>query len=153
SNVHSKLQRAAAASDRICALMDRRPEVADKPGAVRLPRHRKAVEFDGVVFAYPGREPVVCGLSLTVRQGETIALVGPNGCGKSTLMSLLPRFYDVQAGAIRVDGHDLRDVQLRTLRAQIGMVTQETILFEGTLADNIRYGSPQASRDQVVAAS
>jgi ATP-binding cassette, subfamily B, bacterial MsbA len=153
ANVHSKLQRAAAASDRICGLMDRRPQVADKPGAAALPRHRKAIEFDEVVFAYAGREPVIRGLSLAVRHGETIAIVGPNGCGKSTLLGLLPRFYDVRSGAIRVDGHDVRDVQVRSLRGQIGVVTQETILFGGTLAENIAYGRPHAGREAVVAAA
>jgi ABC-type multidrug transport system fused ATPase/permease subunit len=153
ANVHSKIQRAAAASDRICALMDRQPEVADKPTAVRLQRHRQVIEFDQVWFGYHDRESVLKGLDLTVRHGETIALVGPNGCGKSTLMNLLPRFFDVQSGAIRVDGHDLRDVQIRSIRSQIGMVTQETVLFEDTIANNIAYGSRHAGRDLIVAAA
>jgi len=153
ANVHSKIQRASAAADRICALMDRRPEVADRPGATRLARHRSLIEFDDVRFGYNGREPVLRGLSLDVRHGETIALVGPNGCGKSTLMNLLPRFWDVQSGAIRVDGHDLRDVKLRTLRTQIGMVIQETTLFNDTVANNIAYGSRHAARDSIVAAA
>ncbi len=144
ANVHSKIQRASAAADRICALMDRRPEVADRPKAVRLHRHRAAIEFEDVGFSYNGRDPVLKGLSLEVRHGETIALVGPNGCGKSTLMNLLPRFWDVQSGAIRVDGHDLRDVQIRSLRSQIGMVIQETILFHDTVANNIAYGTRHA---------
>ena len=152
ANVHSRIQRAAAASDRICALMDREPKVASKPGAVRLARHHKAIEFDDVVFGYNERE-VIRGLSLTVRHGETIALVGPNGCGKSTRMSLLPRFWDVKSGAIRVDGHDIRDVSLSGLRAQIGMVIQETTLFESTIAQNISYGRPQATRAEIVAAA
>src|SRR5205085_6536164 len=117
------------------------------------PRHRKRIEFDRVGFSYNGRDPVVHELSLTVRHGETIALVGPNGCGKTTLMNLLPRFWDVQSGAIRIDGHDIRDVQLRSLRGQIGMVTQETILFEGTVAENIAYGSRGATRDLIEAAA
>jgi ABC-type multidrug transport system fused ATPase/permease subunit len=153
ANVHSRIQRAAAAADRICALMDRRPQVADKPKAVRLPRHRGQIEFDQVVFSYNGRDPVVRGVSLTVPHGETIALVGPNGCGKSTLMSLLPRFWDVQSGAIRVDGHDVRDVSLRSLRTQIGMVIQDTVLFEDTVANNIAYGNPQADRAAVIDAA
>lgn len=153
SNVHSKLQRAAAASDRICALMDRRPEVADQPGAPGLSRHCRTIEFDDVHFSYNGRDAALRGLSLTVRHGETIALVGPNGCGKSTLMNLLPRFYDVQSGAIRIDGHDLREIKTRSLRAQIGFVTQETVLFEGTVAENVAYGSPRASRAEVEAAA
>jgi ABC-type multidrug transport system fused ATPase/permease subunit len=151
ANVHSKIQRAAAASDRICALMDRHAEVADKPQAVRLPKHRKAIEFHQVSFGYTGRDLVLRGLDLTVRHGETIALVGPNGCGKTTLMSLLPRFWDVQSGAIRIDGVDVRDGQLRSLRSQIGMVTQETILFEDTVANNIAYGNRHVSREAVIA--
>jgi ATP-binding cassette, subfamily B, bacterial MsbA len=153
ANVNSKIQRAAAASDRICALMDREPRVAERPGAPRLAKHRKAIEFDEVRFGYNGNDPVIQGLSLTVRHGERIALVGPNGCGKTTLMNLLPRFWDVHSGAIRIDGHDLRDVQLRSLRTQIGMVTQETILFEDTVANNIAYGSRSASESEIIAAA
>jgi subfamily B ATP-binding cassette protein MsbA len=153
ANVHSRIQRASAAADRICALMDRRPAVADKPAAVRLPRHRAQIEFEEVGFSYNGRDAVLHGLSLTVRQGETIALVGPNGCGKSTLMNLLPRFWDVKSGAIQIDGHDIRDVQLRTLRSQIGMVIQETILFEDSIANNIAYGHRHSSREAIVAAA
>jgi ABC-type multidrug transport system fused ATPase/permease subunit len=152
ANVHSRIQRAAAASDRICALMDRRPRVSDRIRAVPTPRHARSVEFDEVGFAYEGRDAVIRGLSLTVRHGETIALVGPNGCGKSTLMSLLPRFWDVDSGTIRIDGHDIRDISLRGLRKQIGLVTQETILFEDTIANNIAYGS-QAGRAAVIEAA
>jgi ABC-type multidrug transport system fused ATPase/permease subunit len=133
--------------------MDRRPAVAEKAHAAPLGRHRHRIEFDHVGFGYSGREPVLRGLDLSVRHGETIALVGPNGCGKTTLMNLLPRFWDVQSGAIRVDGHDLRDVPLRSLRGQMGMVTQETVLFEGTHAENIAYGSRHASRAEIEAAA
>ena len=153
ANVHSRIQRAAAAADRICVLMDRKPEVAERPSAPRLPRHARAIEFDRVTFSYDGREPVLKGLTLTARHGETLAIVGPNGSGKSTLMGLLPRFYDVAEGSIRIDGVDLREVRLRSLRGQIGMVTQETILFDATLAENIAYGSPHATRAQVEAAA
>ncbi|MDR3636579.1 MAG: ABC transporter ATP-binding protein [Isosphaeraceae bacterium] len=153
ANVHSRIQRAAAASDRICALMDRAPAVADKAGAPRLTRHRSSVEFDQVTFGYHDRDLVLRGVSLTVGHGETIAIVGPNGCGKSTLMNLLPRFWDVQGGAIRIDGHDVRDVRLRSLRSQIGMVIQETILFEDTIANNIAYGNRQATREAIVASA
>jgi subfamily B ATP-binding cassette protein MsbA len=153
ANVHSRIQRAAAASDRICALMDRQPQVADRPKAVRLPRHRSTIAFDNVVFGYNTREEVIRGVNLDVRHGETIALVGPNGCGKTTLMNLLPRFYDVHGGAIRIDGHDIRDLSLRSLRRQVGMVIQDTILFEDTIANNIAYGNPHADRAMVVEAS
>lgn len=153
ANVHSRIQRAAAASDRICVLMDRTPQVVEQRRAVQLPRHHKSIEFDDVVFGYNGRENVLRGVSLTVRHGETIALVGPNGCGKSTLMNLLPRFWDVQSGTIRIDGLDLRELSLRSLRRQIGMVIQDTILFEDTIANNIAYGSRESSRGAVIAAA
>jgi subfamily B ATP-binding cassette protein MsbA len=153
ANVHSRIQRAAAAADRICSLMDRQPRVADKPKAARLRRHHKTIEFDEVGFSYNGRDPILRGVSLTVRHGETVALVGPNGCGKSTLMSLLSRFWDVESGAIRIDGQDVRDVRQRSLRSQIGMVIQETILFEDTIANNIAYGNRQANRDAIIAAA
>ena len=153
ANVHSKIQRAAAAADRICALMDRSPKVSENKRAAGLPRHRQSIEFDQVTFGYTEGSPVLHGINLTVRHGESIALVGPNGCGKTTLMNLLPRFWDVDSGAIRIDGHDIREVQLRSLRRQIGMVIQETILFQDTIANNIAYGDPHASRAAIVAAA
>jgi ABC-type multidrug transport system fused ATPase/permease subunit len=153
SNVHSKLQRAAAAADRICFLMDREPQVVEQAGAVDLPRHRRSIEFDDVHFGYHGRNPVLKGLTLTVKHGETIALVGPNGCGKTTLMNLLPRFWDVDSGAVRIDGRDIREYRGRSLRRQIGIVPQETILFQDTIARNIAYGDPGASRDAIVQAA
>jgi ATP-binding cassette, subfamily B, bacterial MsbA len=153
ANVHSKIQRASAAADRICALMDRSPKVSENKRATPLPRHRQAIEFDQVTFGYAGRSPVLHGIDLHVRHGESIMLVGPNGCGKTTLMNLLPRFWDVDSGAIRIDGHDVREVQLRSLRRQIGMVIQETILFQDTIAHNIAYGYPQASRKAIVEAA
>lgn len=149
STVHSKIQRAAAASDRICSLMDREPIVVDRAGAEPLSRHGFSVEFEDVSFSYDGRKPALRGVNLKVAHGETIALVGPNGCGKSTLMNLLPRFWDVQGGAIRIDGRDVRDVTSRSLRAQVAIVIQETILFEDTIAANIAYGSPFSSREQI----
>ncbi len=149
ANVHSKIQRAAAAADRICALMDRRPKVSENKRAPRLPRHRHSIELEDVTFGYSKGSPVLHGINLSVRQGESIALVGPNGCGKTTLMNLIPRFWELDSGAIRVDGQDIRDVQLRSLRIQIGMVIQETILFQDTIANNIAYGVPHASRTAI----
>jgi ABC-type multidrug transport system fused ATPase/permease subunit len=149
ASVHSKLQRAAAASDRICTLMDRTSRVAEPNPPLRLPRHHRSVEFDQVWFGYSGRPPILKGLSLEVRAGERIAIVGPNGCGKSTLLNLLARFWDVQQGAIRVDGLDVREVGIRSLRSQIGFVTQETVIFEGTVAENIAYGAGHPTRAQV----
>jgi ABC-type multidrug transport system fused ATPase/permease subunit len=153
ANVHSKIQRASAASDRICALMDRTPKVSENKRATPLARHRTAIDFDQVTFAYSGRANVLCGIDLRVRHGESVVLVGPNGCGKTTLMNLLPRFWDVDSGAIRIDGHDIRDVQLRSLRRQIGMVIQETILFQDTIANNIAYGYPRATRAEIITAA
>jgi ABC-type multidrug transport system fused ATPase/permease subunit len=153
ANVHSKIQRASAAADRICALMDRAPKVVAPKHASILPRHRQSVELDRVSFGYSAGAPVLHSVSLTVRHGETIALVGPNGCGKTTLMNLLPRFWDVDSGAIRIDGHDVREVSLRSLRRQIGIVLQETILFQDTLANNIAYGDPHAPRDAIIRAA
>ncbi len=153
ANVHSKIQRASAAADRICGLMDRRPIIHDRATAQPAPRHRDRIELDDVVFGYNPAEPVLKGISLTVDHGETIALVGPNGCGKTTLMNLLPRFWDVNSGAIRIDGQDIRELQIRTLRRQIGIVLQETILFQDTIAANIAYGNPGASRKAVIEAA
>jgi ATP-binding cassette, subfamily B, bacterial MsbA len=153
ANVHSKIQRAAAAADRICALMDRTPKISANKRAPSLPRHRSLVEFDRVTFAYQEGAAVLNDVSLAVRHGETIALVGPNGCGKTTLVNLLPRFWELDRGAIRIDGHDIRDVQLRSLRRQIGMVLQETILFQDTIKNNIAYGAPHASSAAIIAAA
>ncbi len=153
ANVHSKIQRASAAADRICAMMDRSPRVLDRKDTPFLPRHRQTVEFDRVGFSYQAGTPVLNGVSLTVRHGETIALVGPNGCGKTTLTSLLPRFWDVESGAIRIDGRDIREVPLRSLRRQVGIVLQETILFQDTIANNIAYGDPTAGRQAIIRAA
>lgn len=153
SNVNSKIQRAAAASDRICALMDRTPQVVESARAIESPAHRLSIEFQGVHFSYHNREPLLKGINLKVRHGETVALVGPNGCGKTTLMSLLPRFWDVDEGTITIDGVDVREIRGRGLRRLIGIVPQETILFQDTIARNIAYGDPGASRDRIVEAA
>ncbi len=153
ANVHSKIQRASAAADRICAMMYRTPRVIDLKHAPALPRHRQVVELDCIGFSYNPGTPVLNGVSLTVCHGETIALVGPNGCGKTTLMNLLPRFWDVESGAIRIDGRDIREVPLRSLRRQIGIVLQETILFQDTIAGNIAYGDPHARREDIIRAA
>ena len=153
SNVHSKVQRAAAAADRICAMMDRQPKVIERAGAIELPRQPKVIEFRDVHFSYPGRPHLLKGISLKVHHGETVALVGPNGCGKTTLMSLLPRFWDVDEGSITIDGQDVRDLRIRSFRRQIGIVPQETILFQATIAGNIAYGDPSASRDRIIEAA
>ena len=151
--VSPELPSAAAAADRICAMMDREPKVVERAEAIELPRQPKVIEFRDVHFSYPGRPPLLKGITLTVHHGETIALVGPNGCGKTTLMNLLPRFWDVDEGSITIDGHDVRDLRIRGFRRQIGIVPQETILFQDTIAANIAYGDPGASRDRIIEAA
>jgi len=153
SDVFTRLQRAAAASDRIFAMLDRRSQIADPEHPRRLARHHRELTFEGVDFAYEPGQPVLEDVNLRIRCGETVAMVGPNGCGKSTLARLILRFADPTAGTIRLDGVPLTDVRLRHLRDQIGLVTQETMLFDNTVGDNIRYGSPQASDRDVVEAA
>jgi subfamily B ATP-binding cassette protein MsbA len=153
SEVFSHLQRAAAASDRIFDRLDREPEIRDPEHPVPLRRHRQDLVFEGVGFAYQSGPPVLEDINLRIGFGRTVAIVGPNGCGKSTLASLIPRFYDPTAGTIRLDGVPLADLRLRGLRCQIGLVTQETLLFDDTVFNNIRYGAPRASHDEVIEAA
>lgn len=153
SEVFSRLQRAAAAADRIYQLLDRSPTIVDARRPRSLPRHRRELVFDRVNFHYQPSQKVLDDVSLRVEFGETIAIVGPNGCGKSTLANLIPRFFDPVSGSVRLDGIDLREVRLRELRGQIGLVTQETLLFDDTVLANIRYGSPWASREDVLRAA
>jgi ATP-binding cassette subfamily B protein/subfamily B ATP-binding cassette protein MsbA len=153
SEVFSKLQRASAASDRIYEKLDRLPRVCDPQQARVVGRHHRDLVFENVTFRYSHAQPVLEGIDLRIAFGETVAIVGPNGCGKSTLANLIPRFYDPTSGAIRLDGVDLRDMRMRDLRSQIGLVNQETLLFDDTVLNNIRYGSPQATRQQVIEAA
>lgn len=153
SEIFSRIQRAAAAGDRIFALMDRQPEIIDPPCPKPLGRHHQDLVFDDVCFHYHAGRPVLEHVSLHIRFGETVAVVGPNGCGKTTLVSLIPRFFDPVSGSVRLDGIDLRQVRLRELRRQIGLVTQETLLFDDTVYNNIRYGSPHATRADVIRAA
>lgn len=153
SEVFSRIQRASAASDRIYQLLDRRPRIVESHEARPLARHRRELVFDKVSFHYQPTQRVLENVELRIAFGETIAIVGPNGCGKSTLANLIPRFFDPVSGSVRLDGVDLREVRLRELRSQIGLVTQETLLFDDTVLANIRYGSPWASRDDVIRAA
>ncbi|MEM8946573.1 MAG: ABC transporter ATP-binding protein [Planctomycetota bacterium] len=149
SGVFNNLQRAAAASDRVYELLDRHSGVTDPPVPDKLPLHLGRMNFRSVSFAYTPEELVLDGINLQIEPGETIAIVGPNGCGKSTLMNLIGRFYDPTEGAVTVDGVDLRNVRLRELRSRMGVVTQETLLFDDTVANNIRYGSLGATHEEV----
>ncbi len=146
-------QQARAGTERIFELLDSTPVVVERPDARDLPRLTGEVTFDDVTFGYLRSEPVLDGLRLTVAPGETLALVGPSGSGKSTVSLLLPRFYEAQAGCVRVDGIDVRDVTLDSLRRQIGVVFEESFLFSDTVRANIAYGRPEATDDEVVAAA
>src|SRR5688500_8807711 len=151
--VFRRIQRASAAADRIFALIHPEASIRDPKQARPLPRHRQEIHFRDIGFRYNDTQPVLEEINLRVPFGETIAIVGPNGCGKSTLVNLLPRFYDPKQGVVTLDGIDVRDVRLRELRRQIGLVTQETLLFDETVYNNIRYGSPHATREEVLAAA
>ncbi|HTQ38455.1 MAG TPA: ABC transporter ATP-binding protein [Pirellulales bacterium] len=153
SDVFNGIQRAFAASDRVYELLDREPTVRDPVKPRVLARHHRHIVFDNVNFSYLADQPVLCNLNLRIPYGETLAIVGANGSGKTTMANLIPRFYDPTSGSIRIDDVDLREVRMRDLRGQIGLVTQEPFLFDDTVFNNIRYGSPQATKQQVIEAA
>ncbi|HEY2840090.1 MAG TPA: ABC transporter ATP-binding protein [Pirellulales bacterium] len=153
SEVFSRLQRASAAAERVYQLIDRQPQIVDPVDPRALPRHTRELVFDQVNFHYQPTQPVLQDINLRIAWGETIAIVGPNGCGKSTLANLILRFYDPVSGHVRLDGVDLRAGRLADLRGQIGLVTQETLLFDDTVFNNIRYGSMRATREEVIEAA
>jgi ATP-binding cassette, subfamily B, bacterial len=146
-------QEARASVIRVFEVIDSRPVLTEKPDAVVLPRGPKDVELDDVQFGYVPSQPVLRGLSLRVRPGETLAVVGTSGSGKSTISLLLPRFYDVRSGAVRVGGYDVRDLTLDSLRASIGLVLEESFLFSDSVRNNIAYGRPDATEEQIIAAA
>jgi subfamily B ATP-binding cassette protein MsbA len=152
SNINNSIQEGMAAAQRVFELLDLKPEIADSPRATVLPVISREIRFDRVDFAYDDRLALQH-INLTVQKGEMVALVGPSGAGKSTLVNLVPRFYEVTSGAIAIDGHDLRDVTLASLRAQIGVVNQQTFLFNDTVRNNIAYGRPAATEDEIIAAA
>lgn len=144
---------AAAAGQRVYAILDTASDVRDKPNAMPLVHPAGHVRFHGVSFSYDGKAAVLSEVSIDARPGETIALLGATGSGKSTIINLIPRFYDVTAGSVTIDGRDVRDVTLKSLRANIGMVLQETFLFSASIKDNIAYGRPGVKDDELVAAA
>jgi len=146
-------QSAFAAAERVFELLDLQPDIQDAPQAIDLPAIKGHIELDKVTFAYEEGHPVLENVSFEVQPGQTIALVGPTGAGKTTLVSLIARFYEVTEGAVRVDGIDIRQVTQKSLRSQMGIVTQEPFLFSGTVMENIRYGRLEASEDEVYRAA
>jgi len=144
---------AAAAGQRVYDILDTASDVRDKPNAVELKRPAGHVRFNGVSFSYDGNAPILSDISIDARPGQTVALLGATGSGKSTVTNLIPRFYDVTAGSVTIDGRDVRDVTLKSLRANIGMVLQETFLFSASLWDNIAYGRPGVKDEELIAAA
>ncbi|MER3406471.1 MAG: hypothetical protein C4289_15970 [Chloroflexota bacterium] len=153
ANMNVQLQQALAAFDRVQEYLELQTEIRDRPGAIELPPVRGRIEFRDVSFAYSPERPVLKHISFTVEPGQLVALVGPTGAGKSTVVNLIPRFYDPDEGCVRIDGYDLRDVTLSSLRRQIATVDQETFLFNMTILENIRYARPEATFDEVVEAA
>jgi ATP-binding cassette subfamily B protein len=151
--LYNGLQSALAGAERIFEVLDNKPSVANPPDAEPLPKIRGEVTFDSVSFAYEAGKPVLEDVNLTAKPGQTIALVGPTGAGKTTIISLLSRFYDVSEGAILIDGHDIRSVEQTSIREQLGIVLQDTFLFSESVMENIRYGRLTASDEEVIEAA
>jgi ATP-binding cassette subfamily B protein len=146
-------QEARASVIRVFEVIDSKPTITDKPDAIDLPADANGIAFDDVQFGYVPSQPVLRGLTLEVKPGETVAVIGPSGSGKSTLSLLLPRFYDVRGGAVRIGGYDVRDVTQESLRSSIGMVMEESFLFSDSVKANIAYGRPDATDEQILAAA
>lgn len=153
SRVYAAIQKAMAAADRVFEVMDLDEKITDVPGAKPLPPIKGQVEFKDITFSYKEGQPALQHISLKAEPGQMIALVGPSGSGKSTIANLIPRFYDVDSGTISIDGHDIRQVTADSLREQIGLVPQETMLFSTTVMENIRYGRLDATDEEVVEAA
>ncbi len=151
SEMNTVLHNSLAAIERIFEVFDTAPEVSERPKARALPRLAGEIALERVDFGYAAERRILAGIDLRIRVGEAVALVGPSGAGKSTLVQLIPRFYDPTAGRVRVDDFDLREVTLRSLRGQIGIVAQDTVLFSGTVRENILYGKPDASEEELLA--
>ncbi len=150
----SQMAQASASANRIFEILDTRSDVANRPGAITLPPIQGRVAFENVTFRYfSDGDPVLQNVSFVAEPGQTVALLGATGSGKSTIINLIPRFYDATEGRITVDGYDVRDVTLESLRSQIGIVLQETTLFSGTIRDNIAFGRPDASMEEIIAAA
>jgi len=146
-------QRMAAAGERVFQIIEAEPEIKDKPNAIELKDVKGHIKFENVYFGYERDKPILKNVSFEIKPGETVALLGPTGSGKSTIIHLLMRFYDVTSGRILIDGHDIRDVKLKSLRRHIGIVSQEIFLFNKTVKENISFGRPDASMDDIIRAA
>jgi ATP-binding cassette subfamily B protein len=149
----ANIQSAIAGAERIFGLLETQPDIVDKPGAIDMPLIKGKVDLTDVKCEYQKGVPVLRGISLSAKPGQTIAIVGPTGAGKTTIINLLPRFYDVSSGTVKIDDIDVRDVKAATLRKQIGLVLQDSFLFSDTVLNNIRYGRPEATDEEVIAAA
>jgi ATP-binding cassette subfamily B protein len=148
----TNIQNAIAGAERIFTILDEKPAVNNKPAAQEMPEIKGLVEFDHATHSYEDGVPVLKDVSFTAQPGQTIAIVGPTGAGKTTIINLIPRFYDVTSGSIKIDGMDVRDVSMRSLREQIGIVLQDTFLFSQSVMENVRFGRPNATDEEVMAA-
>ena len=153
SQVYGNIQKALAAADRVFDILDTKADVVEKENAIDLPDIKGDVDFNHVSFSYDGEKMALCDFNLSVKAGESVALVGPSGAGKTTLANLLPRFYDVTSGSITIDGTDIKDVTFKSLRNQIGLVPQETVLFNASIKENILYGRLDASEEEIYEAA
>ncbi|MBU0674529.1 MAG: lipid A export permease/ATP-binding protein MsbA [Proteobacteria bacterium] len=149
SRVNSTVQQGIAAASRVFQILDRKPEITDRPGAGSTPQLSKQIEFREVSFSYDGKVKALNGINLTINKGEALAIVGSSGSGKTTLANLIPRFFDVSSGQILLDGTDIREVTMKSLRGQIAIVSQQTILFNDSVRNNIAYGDPDRGQDEI----
>jgi len=153
SNFYNSLVTNIAGAERIFEIMDIEPEIKDGADAVPMPRIKGNVSFKNVTFGYDENHPVLKNVSFDVKAGETIALVGPTGMGKTTIVNLISRFYEAQEGIVSIDGYDVRKVTIESLRSQMGVMMQDTFLFSGTIKDNIRYGKLDATDEEIITAA
>jgi subfamily B ATP-binding cassette protein MsbA len=153
SRVYGNIQKAIAAAERVFAVLDTEEEITDAPDAKKMPIVKGNVKLTDVKFSYVEGELAIKGISMEAQPGQMIAIVGASGSGKSTIANLIPRFYDIQSGSIEIDGYDIRSVTQQSLREQIGIVPQETVLFNGSVYDNIRYGNLDATKEEIIAAA
>ena len=153
AHMNERIQRTAAAVERVFEILDATPEIADKKDSIDLGEIKGNIKFEDVTFSYDGEKNALEDISFEVKPGEMIGLSGPSGAGKSTLIGLVCRFYDVTGGTIYMDGHDIRDVKMDALREQIGVVLQEPFLFHGSIAENIAYGKPTATMEEVISSA